>query len=225
SSIARLRAYVESMRGNIGLASALAETAKGIAREIGLDVTGCLTAAYYVAMHGGDYARAEEEMREAIDTFRAMGDLGHLASYGPSLADALIPQGRFEEALMLTKEAERVAIQGDMDAQVHWRRVRAKIFAHRERLDEAIALATAAASAALSAVPSGERPAPCPEVRRPFFGRPAPGGCPGREATTRSNRRGRQLDAGTRPSAGDGDAASQSEPPTGRAPAGRPSLI
>ena len=87
-------------------------------------------------------------MREAIDTFRGMGDLGHLASYGPALADALIPQGRFEEALMLTEEAERVAIQGDMDAQVHWRRVRAKIFAHRERVDEAIALATEAADLA-----------------------------------------------------------------------------
>jgi len=99
-------------------------------------------------MLAGDPARAETEVREAIDLFRARGDVGHLSSYGPALADALIAQGRFDEALPLTEEAERVAIDDDTDAQVHWRRVRAKILAQLGQFDEAIRLATDAADLA-----------------------------------------------------------------------------
>jgi class 3 adenylate cyclase/tetratricopeptide (TPR) repeat protein len=144
--IARCRAVVEGMRGNFTLARELAEAAKATAEEFGLEGhhTAALTTAGYLDLLEGDPVRAEQEFAEAVRSFRAMGDLGHLASYAPALAQALCEQGRYDEALPLTEEAERVSIENDFDAQVHWRRVRAKILAHRDRLDEAVDLATEA---------------------------------------------------------------------------------
>jgi class 3 adenylate cyclase/tetratricopeptide (TPR) repeat protein len=179
SSIARLRAYVEAMKGNAELARELADDALRIARELGMDSTGCLAAVSYVAMHAGQPARAEDAMREAIGIFREMGDVGHLSSYGPMFADALVAQGRFDEALPLTEEAERVAIRDDMDAQVHWRRVRAKILAHRDQIDEAVALATQAVDLARRTDDSTRRVGRCSTWR----------GCWNWPADTRRQRR------------------------------------
>jgi tetratricopeptide (TPR) repeat protein len=102
----------------------------------------------HIALLQGDVSLAEREATEVVAFYRAIGDLGHLSSYAPALADALYAQGRDDEALALTEEAERVAIEGDTDAAVHWRRVRAKVFARRGRLPEAVRLATEAADIA-----------------------------------------------------------------------------
>ena len=150
TTIARSRAVIEAMRGNFDLARELVEAAKASAREFGLEghYAAGLTTGGYVAMLEGEPGRAEQELAEAVGIYRAIGDLGHLSSYAPALADALSAQGRDDEALPLTEEAERASIEGDIDAQVHWRRVRAKILAHRGELDEAVRLATEAADLA-----------------------------------------------------------------------------
>ncbi len=146
----RRRGQVEAMRGNFDLAWELLDAAKAAAREFGLDgdyTTSSITAGR-VAMLKGDASRAEQEFAEATDFLRSIGDLGHLSSVAPLLADALYAQGRDDEALSLTEEAERASIDDDMDAQVHWRRVRGKILARRGQLEEALALATGAADMA-----------------------------------------------------------------------------
>ena len=150
TTIARSRAVIEAMRGNFDLARELVEAAKASAKEFGLEghYAAGLTTGGYVAMLEGEPGRAEQELAEAVGIYRAIGDLGHLSSYAPALADALSAQGRDDEALPLTEEAERASIEGDIDAQVHWRRVRAKILAHRGELDEAVRLATEAADLA-----------------------------------------------------------------------------
>jgi tetratricopeptide (TPR) repeat protein len=96
----------------------------------------------------GDPIVAEGWFAQAVGFFREIGDLGHLSSYAPRLAEALYAQGRDDEALVLTEEAERVSIEGDTDAQVHWRRVRAKVLARRGQFDEGLRLATEAADVA-----------------------------------------------------------------------------
>jgi class 3 adenylate cyclase/tetratricopeptide (TPR) repeat protein len=133
----RRRGQVEAMRGDFGRAWELIEAAKSSAREFGLegeDATASITAGR-VAMLEDEPARAEQEFSIAVEYLRTIGDLGHLSSVAPLLADALYALGRDEEALPLTEEAERASIEGDMDAHVHWRRVRAKILARAGKLD------------------------------------------------------------------------------------------
>src|SRR5207253_5956880 len=63
----------------------------------------------------------------------------YLASAAPLLLDALYLQGRDEEALQLTERwrPERLTVPEDVDAQVGWRGVRAKLLARRGDLEEA----------------------------------------------------------------------------------------
>jgi tetratricopeptide (TPR) repeat protein len=87
---------------------------------------------------------AEKELREGAGMLRQMGDVGHLSSVAPNLADVLVQRGHLEEALALTEEAEHLSIEGDMDAEVGWRRVRSKILARKGNLVEGVRLATEA---------------------------------------------------------------------------------
>jgi tetratricopeptide (TPR) repeat protein len=146
TAIARSRAVIEAMRGNFDQARALVEEAKATAREFGLEghYAAGLSTSGIIALLEGDLGTAEREEGEAVRIYRTMGDLGHLSSYAPALAEALYAQGRYDEALLLTEEAELASIENDLDAQVNWRRVRGKVLARRGQLDEAMRLATEA---------------------------------------------------------------------------------
>jgi predicted ATPase/class 3 adenylate cyclase len=145
-----LRAIVEGWRGNFDLARNLVETARTLGEEYGakLDLADISIAAGYVALLEGEPAVAERLFGEAVGFFREIGDLGHLSSYASAHAEALLALGRDDEAMSLTEEAEGASIEGDVDAHVHWRRVRARILARRGELEEAVRLATEAADLA-----------------------------------------------------------------------------
>ncbi len=53
-------------------------------------------------------------------------------------------QGRYDEALELSRIAEELAAEDDVTSQAFWRSVRAKVLARRDRLEEAVPLAEAA---------------------------------------------------------------------------------
>jgi len=131
------------MRGNFGRAWELIGAALATAREFGLDGEGATASitSGRIAMLDGSPRKAEQEFSRAMGYLRTVGDLGHLSSVAPLLADALYEQGRDDEALSLTEEAERATIEGDIDAQVHWRRARAKIMARGGELAAARRLA------------------------------------------------------------------------------------
>ena len=78
-------------------------------------------------------------MRLACEELERVGELGFLASVAPHLVDALLAQGRDEDAFNVTERwrPERLTAPEDVDAQVGWRRVRAKLLARRGDLDEA----------------------------------------------------------------------------------------
>jgi tetratricopeptide (TPR) repeat protein len=153
AAIAKARADVEAMRGNFDLAWELLDVARASAKDFGLEMfyaSGVLRTAGSVAMLAGDAATAERDLREGVELARKIADIGHLASTAPLLAEALYTQGDVEEGLSLTEEAERATLEGDVDAQVHWQRVRGKILARKGDIDEAVRLATEAADAARS---------------------------------------------------------------------------
>jgi len=89
----------------------------------------------------GDPAAAEQILREGYEALRAIGERGYRANIVTLLAEAAYAQGRFDEALRLTEEAEALAGPGDFDAQGRWRATRAKVLARRGQFRAAARLA------------------------------------------------------------------------------------
>jgi tetratricopeptide (TPR) repeat protein len=85
----------------------------------------------------GDARAAEQVLRPACEALDRMGDMGHLVSILPYLADALYELGRIEEIAPQIAAAAESVIDEDMDGQVGLRRARAKLHASRGDLDEA----------------------------------------------------------------------------------------
>jgi tetratricopeptide (TPR) repeat protein len=136
------RAQLEAMRGEFDLARDLIAQAKALAEELGPQVTLDARIAGWagsVEFLAGAATAAEHDLRLACEGLERVGELGFLASVAPLLVDALLMQGRDDEAFALTERwrPERLTVPEDVDAQVGWRRVRAKALARRGDLDEA----------------------------------------------------------------------------------------
>jgi class 3 adenylate cyclase/tetratricopeptide (TPR) repeat protein len=142
-SAARNRAELEAMLGRFEAARTLDAHAKALARDLGDQPAeaAVLRGSGYIALLEGNAARAEAELRAGYEILDRISDLGHLASHAPDLGDALYALGRNEEALGLSEFTERITIEGDVDAEVRWRSLRAKTLARRGRYDEAVAFA------------------------------------------------------------------------------------
>jgi tetratricopeptide (TPR) repeat protein len=106
-----------------------------------LDRARCAQGAGRIELMAGDPAAAEQILREGYEALRAVGERGDRGNIVTLLAEAAYAQGRFGEALRLTKEAETLAVTGDFDAQGRWRATRAKLLARRGRFGAAARLA------------------------------------------------------------------------------------
>jgi tetratricopeptide (TPR) repeat protein len=133
----------EAMLGRFEPARALIATAKALARELGDQVTQAAVLRYSgeVEELADSLDTAEVEVRTASEIHERISNLGNLASTLPQLGDLVYAQGRYDEALELSEFAERITIQGDVDAEVGWRQLRAKALARLVHLDEAEGLA------------------------------------------------------------------------------------
>jgi tetratricopeptide (TPR) repeat protein len=94
-----------------------------------------------VELAAGNPAAAERHLREAYETFRAIGERGTLSTTMGMLAEAVYLQGRFNDAQQLTEEAESLALGDDVDGQARWRATRAKVLARRGQFAAARRLA------------------------------------------------------------------------------------
>jgi tetratricopeptide (TPR) repeat protein len=131
------------MQGRFEAAREHIAQAKALTRELGdqVGLAGMLRASGFVELLAGDPVMAETELRAGYEIYDRVGDVGHLASLAPDLGEALYAQGRYDEALRLSEEVERITIEGDVDPEVLWRQLRAKVLARQGRHDEAEALA------------------------------------------------------------------------------------
>jgi len=148
--VSRARGALEAMRGRIEAAREDIAQAKALTRELGdqVGLAGMLGTSGFVEMLAGDPARAEAELRAGYEIFDRIGDVGHLTSLASALGEAVYEQGRYDEALRLTEFVERITIEGDVDAEVRWRHLRAKVLARGGRHDEAEPLVREAVSRA-----------------------------------------------------------------------------
>jgi len=92
----------------------------------------------------GDFAAAEQILRQGVETFHAMGERGYRSTAVAVLAEALYAQGRLDEAQRLTEDAEALAGAGDVISQAQWRATRAKLLARRGEPGAAVRLANEA---------------------------------------------------------------------------------
>ena len=139
------RARFVAMLGRFDEARGDLAAAEELERGLGVAQTSHIGDVELVA---GDYVAAEAYLRAMYDELLAANDLGHLATLSHLLADAVLGQGRIDEALALTAGVESLTVPEDIDAQSGWRRVRAKALAQRGQVDEAVPLAREAVALA-----------------------------------------------------------------------------
>ena len=137
------RAELEAMMGRFELARELVARATALAQEFGdqISLSRALLDSARVEMLADSPAAAEREARKGYEILDRMKSTGNLASAAPHLGDFLYAQGRYDEAQQLSELGERITIEGDVDAEVRWRQLRAKTLARRGHHDEAEALA------------------------------------------------------------------------------------
>jgi class 3 adenylate cyclase/tetratricopeptide (TPR) repeat protein len=153
ASLLETRGRLAAMQGRFDAARAALSQASALALDHGLEVLHAAriaTSSGVVALLAGDAAAADRELRPACATLEEVGELGYLASAVPLLVEALLEQGLDQEALRLTEQwrPERITVPEDVDAQVGWRRVRAKVVARRGDVEDAERLAREATSLA-----------------------------------------------------------------------------
>ena len=139
-------AVLQAMRGRFREARDLIAEVRAFLEELGLDWTVPLIHWDSAAIEqlAGDWSAAERELRVVYETHKQRGDQGHLSSSAVDLAEVLVEQGHDDEALRLTEISQAAADLDDVDAQVGWRRVRARVLARRGSIPEAERLARAA---------------------------------------------------------------------------------
>ena len=101
-----------------------------------------------VEILAGDLARAEERLRFGLERLEAMGERAFVSSLAALLAEVLYRQGRHDEAKRFVDRSQETAAPDDLEAQIAWRTVRAKILAATGRLEDAEAHARDAVSLA-----------------------------------------------------------------------------
>ncbi len=133
----------EAMVGRFDEARATASRAMDILLDLGLHFQAALEAEVsgVVEMLAGDPEAAERLLRRSAEALEAMGETGGLSTVAALLGQSLCLQGRYEEAERFALLSRESSSRDDIDSQVGWRRVLAKVLAQRGESSEAERLA------------------------------------------------------------------------------------
>jgi class 3 adenylate cyclase/tetratricopeptide (TPR) repeat protein len=144
--VARARGELEAIQGRFGAARESLSMAMRLTLELGLDhsLQGVLRGSGSIERLAGELEAAERDLREACRLCEEAGDRGHLASVAPMLADVLLAEGDDDGARSFAELGRAVTAEDDVEAQVLWRRVQAKILARDGDAEQARQLAAEA---------------------------------------------------------------------------------
>jgi predicted ATPase/class 3 adenylate cyclase len=143
AAIVGVLAQLEAMRGDFERGRSFCRSALATFDELVLPVdaaTLSLSSAR-VELLAGDAVAAERELRRGYDYLLGIGERYLRSSVAGLLAEALVAQGRLEEAEVLARETRELAAEDDVDAQALWRSASAKVLACRGELAQAEVLA------------------------------------------------------------------------------------
>jgi class 3 adenylate cyclase/tetratricopeptide (TPR) repeat protein len=131
------------MQGEFQAAQRYVDRASAIVEDLGLRVgvaQGRLVRAQ-VEMLAGDPAAAERALRPGIEILEVIGSTGQLSTWVAFMARILYEQGRHDEALESAQLAEHLGAAGDMETQLRFPGIRAKVLARTGAAEEAERLA------------------------------------------------------------------------------------
>jgi ATP/maltotriose-dependent transcriptional regulator MalT len=140
------RARLEAMRGDLETARVFYGECKQLALEYGLRLRrGVQTQdGGAIELMAGDPVAAEQELREGYDVLAELGETGFRSSVAAYLGEALLEQGRLDEAAVAADDAIELAQEDDFDPIARARTVQAGIALERGDLEAATALAETA---------------------------------------------------------------------------------
>lgn len=142
-------AGLHAMGGRFALARELLATSRALLAEIDPTLNSAVShPRAIVEMLAGEPAAAEASLKADSETLDEMKDKSLLSTTDAFLAQAILAQGRYEEAERYTRLSEQRAAADDLITQIIWRSVRARILATRGRLKAAESLARYAVSLA-----------------------------------------------------------------------------
>jgi tetratricopeptide (TPR) repeat protein len=135
--------YIHARLGDFELGREMLERSKAICRDLGIAYGLCEAgmAGSEMEVLAGDLTAAERELREVIDIASGMEAAHYVTLYRVRLARVLNDQGRHEEAGVLLDEAATLYRDTPW-----WTSNCARVLSARGKLDEAVALARAAAA-------------------------------------------------------------------------------
>jgi DNA-binding SARP family transcriptional activator len=135
-----------AQRGDFDEARDLVTSAKATYEDFGQQTAATLAAAMRgeVEFLASDVTMAGQIFGEVCAEFERAHAYSYLASRAGDLAEALYAQGRVKDAEEWTHIAEKHSAPDDLDAQLLWMPVRAKIAAYHGAVEEAETLARAA---------------------------------------------------------------------------------
>ncbi|HMJ33792.1 MAG TPA: adenylate/guanylate cyclase domain-containing protein [Baekduia sp.] len=133
------QAPMRAMGGDVPQARALLARGRAMAAEMGMTLAaaGASQEAFVVEMLAGVPERAEADLRDACATLERMGEGSFLVTRLGALAEAVYRQGRYDEAGEIALRARDLSPADDVDAQMRWRAVDAKVRARAGDLDHA----------------------------------------------------------------------------------------
>ena len=137
------RALHLSFLGRAEEARGEVERAADLYRQFGNEFYSAATAmnAADQSLRAGRPDLAEAAARDGIARLESFGEKGFLSTTAGLLAEALLAQGRYDEAEEYARITADTASEDDFEPQIRWRTVRARVLARKAEYTEAEALA------------------------------------------------------------------------------------
>ncbi len=136
-------AQLHAMQGSFDRARELYRAAQGQLADLGPSISARTTSlsAARVEVLAGDLAAAESALRRDDTDLASIGETYYRSSIAAMLARVLLTRDQPEAADQACREAETLVDADDVDGQVQWRAVRARLLARTGDLDRAIGMA------------------------------------------------------------------------------------
>src|SRR5439155_1395191 len=132
AGIASTLAGLHAMMGQFDEARTLAEEARAIYEELGLRYMRAGVHSFAsgsIELLAGDPAAAVRELRSGYDELERMGERGTRSTLAAFLAQALVEQGDYADAMRFSEISEQTAATADIVPQAVWRSARAAALA------------------------------------------------------------------------------------------------
>jgi class 3 adenylate cyclase/tetratricopeptide (TPR) repeat protein len=132
AAIASTLAGLHAMQGRFDEARVLAEEGRVVYEELGLRYMRAARslASGSIELLAGDPAAAVRELRWGYDELEKMGERGTRSTLAAFLAQALVEDGRYSDAIEFSKVSEETGAAADVVTQAVWRSARATALGH-----------------------------------------------------------------------------------------------